>query len=267
MIKFLTKLYSLGLSYSAIGTARAAINAFTMLCGPVDLSGNALLRKFIKGVFNKRPSIAKQPKVWDVNIVLTFICQCTDNSLMFLTCKLCLLFLLLSAQRCQTLHLIELDDLQFSQDKLTISTNHLLKQSRPNYHQENITFERFSRNDKLCIVKTFEQYLDKTVELRYENDRKLLISTQSPHRGVARSTVARWVKRLLIQAGIDPSFTCHSTRAASTSFARKKGIPIETIQKSAGWSNARTFHTFYFKPIIQNDSTCTSFQSVIQNAV
>ena len=98
VVMFLTKLFSLGLSYSALVSARAAVNAYTSICGNIDYSDNKILKKFMHGIFNKRPNIPKHPVLWDVNIVFSYICQVTDDSLMFLSGKLCLLFLLLSAQ-------------------------------------------------------------------------------------------------------------------------------------------------------------------------
>ena len=52
-------------------------------------------------------------------------------------------------------------------------------------------------------------------------------------------------------AGIDVKrFGPHSVRAASTSFAKEKGIPLSTIMEAAGWKNAGTFQKFYSKVIL-----------------
>ena len=59
----------------------------------------------------------------------------------------------------------------------------------------------------------------------------------------------RWVKRIMIKAGIDMSFKQHSTRSAAASTANLHWIPINTITKTAGWSNARVFANYYEKPI------------------
>jgi integrase len=254
VVSFLTSLFSLGLSYSALVTARAAVNAYTSMCGHVDFSENKIIKKFMKGIFNKRPNIPKHPELWDVNIVFNYICQVENDSLMFLSGKLCLLFLLLSAQRCQTLHLINVNDLKVMCNQIIVYPNHLLKQSRPNYHLEPIILEHYAKNKKLCIVNTMKEYLDRTDALRSQEEKKLLISTQAPHRGVAKSTVARWVKSMLMKAGIDSSFTTHSTRAVATSLAKQKGVSMDRIAKSAGWSNAKTFFRYYKKPF-QNDLT------------
>ena len=51
-------------------------------------------------------------------------------------------------------------------------------------------------------------------------------------------------------AGIDVNkFKPHSTRAASTSQAAKRGVPLDIIMKSAGWKSETTFTKFYHKPV------------------
>ena len=44
-------------------------------------------------------------------------------------------------------------------------------------------------------------------------------------------------------------FSPHSTRSASTSAAHCSNVPLKTILSTAGWSNAKTFATYYNKPI------------------
>ena len=70
-----------------MGTARAAINAFTTNCDGVDFSSNNLLKRFMKGVFNNRLNFSKHPVVWDVNIVLNYISEENEDSLLFLSEK------------------------------------------------------------------------------------------------------------------------------------------------------------------------------------
>ena len=49
-----------------------------------------------------------------------------------------------------------------------------------------------------------------------------------------------------MKAGVDVSeFKAHSFRAASTSAAANKGVPINFILQTAGWANASTFAKFY----------------------
>lgn len=69
----------------------------------------------------------------------------------------------------------------------------------------------------------------------------MLIGYQKPHKPVSTNTVARWLKNVMAKAGIDTSvYKAHSTRAAVTSAAKGKQVPIDTILSAAGWSNRST---------------------------
>ena len=59
---------------------------------------------------------------------------------------------------------------------------------------------------------------------------------------------ARWPKNVMAKAGIDTREAL-STRAAVTSAAKGKQVPIDTILSTAGWSSESTFARFYDKPI------------------
>ena len=126
------------------------------------------------GVFAKRPSLPKYTSIWDVNIVLSYINRMENTTLFQLSCKLCVLFLLLTAQRCQTLHLIQTDDIEFKDDTCLVHPNHLLKQSKPGHHLECIVLKEYKENQKQCIVQTLKEYLHRTAVLR-SAEPKLLI--------------------------------------------------------------------------------------------
>jgi integrase len=93
--------------------------------------------------------------------------------------------------------------------------------------------------------------LEKTSALRNNSSSdQLLISYVKPYKPVSVDTLSRWTKVVLKASGIDiKSFGSHSTRSASTSSLASKGIPVDFIIKSVGWSNASTFAKFYNKPI------------------
>jgi integrase len=183
-----------------------------------------------------------------------------DMTLLQLSCKLSMLFLLVTAQRCQTLHLIETTDITLSEDIVTIFPNHVLKQTKPGKHLGVIKLKAFNNNKTLCVVHTLKEYLRRTQSLR--QGKKLLISTMKPHNQVAKSTVSRWVKLTLVKAGIDGSYGPHSTRSASTSKAKLQGVSLETIINTAGWANAKVFGQYYDKTI-END-TYTFQEAILQ---
>ena len=207
----------------------------------------------MRGVFVARPALPRYTTTWSVDSVLNHIQSSPAETLLQLSCKLSMLFLLLSAQRSQTLHLIELSDIKMTKDKVFIAPNHLLKQSKPGKHLDVIEFKAYPTDERLCIVETLSEYMDRTKHLR--NCGKLLISTVKPHGPVSKSTVSRWVKLVLDKSGVDIAFKPHSTRAVAASKAKLAGIPIETIMKTAGWSSTSVFTQFYNKPIKDQSKT------------
>ena len=77
-----------------------------------------------------------------------------------------------------------------------------------------------------------------------------------PHPGVTKDTIARWIRTVMLEAGLDVgTFKPHSTRSAATSKAQQACVPIQDILKHAGWSNERTFDRFYNKPVVTQDNT------------
>lgn len=111
VLTYLTELYNAGLGYSCINTARSALSSFLQLENCVSVGSHPLVRRFMKGVFNLRLSLPRYNVTWDVNIVLQFLKNLTpisSLSLLKLSQKLLMLLALLSGQRSQTLHLIDI---------------------------------------------------------------------------------------------------------------------------------------------------------------
>lgn len=73
---------------------------------------------------------------------------------------------------------------------------------------------------------------------------------RKPHNAVTSQTVARWIKKVMTDAGIDTNiFSAHSTRSAATSAAKSVGMSLTGIMNAAGWSNSGTFHKFYHRTV------------------
>ena len=80
--------------------------------------------------------------------------------------------------------------------------------------------------------------------------RQILRSFIGSHGPVSSSTIARWLKGCLKNAGVDTSkFQAHSVRAAATSKAGLSGLTVEDILKAADWSSEGVFQKFYYRPM------------------
>jgi hypothetical protein len=66
-----------------------------------------LVRRFLQGAFNQRPSLPRNDVTWDVNIVLRYLQQqwpISNLSLKDLTIKCVMLLALTTGQRAQSIH-------------------------------------------------------------------------------------------------------------------------------------------------------------------
>lgn len=240
-------------SYSAVNTARSAMASFIILDDSDHTVGtHPLMCRYLKGVFKLRTPAPRYKCIWDVGKVLDFLCglaPARQLSLRDLTLKLCMLLALVSAQRLQTLHGLCVDNISIKTDSIVILVDKLLKQSRPGNIGTVLELKAFPGDKRLCVVHYLKRYIKETADIR-KSERKLLITYQKPHKAASSDTIARWIKSVLKASGIDTTkFKAHSTRAAATSAAKRRHLPIADILKQAGWANERTFDKFYNKPL------------------
>lgn len=84
-------------------------------------------------------------------------------------------------------------------------------------------------------------------------EKSFFISFKKPHGRITRDTLARWLRTLMGQAGINTEhFKPHSVRSAAVSKASTKHLPVAEIMAQAGWRRKSTFQKFYHKPVIQD---------------
>ncbi|BES96116.1 Hypothetical protein NTJ_08920 [Nesidiocoris tenuis] len=83
---------------------------------------------------------------------------------------------------------------------------------------------------------------------------------KNPHRPAKRATISRWVKETLKEAFVDTSiFSAYATRHAATSDAYRKGVSIDTIRSSAGWSpESSVFARFYKRQLTESPDEFTN---------
>ena len=242
------------LSYNTINTAKSAIVSQSNLFNSNDLGNHLLIKKFMRGIFNIRPSLPKYNCTWDVETVLKYLKYLhplEKLSLLDLSRKLVMLLALTTGQRLQTLFLLDIRNITCDEDFVKLRIGDLLKQSKPNNHLSEIYIKSYP-DHKICVVKTLKSYIQRTDNLRTESC--LFIRTQKPHFRVSKDTLSRWIKYVLKAAGIDIAlFSAHSTRSASCS-AVSNIVPVNTILKTAGWKKENTFRKFY-KLNVTNDSS------------
>ena len=265
IIEFLGILFQDSLSYSAINTARSAISAFLGVAGTDSLGSDRLISRFMKGVSRSRPSVSRYKNIWDVRVVLDmFRKQPLPEflSLYDLSMRTVTLLALVSAQRSQSIHLLDIDNMSVDEDKFSFELCGDFKQSRIGHETLNIILPAYQPDIRLCIVRTLRIYLDRTEKLRGSS--KLFISSVRPFQPVSKDTISRWIKCTLKMAGVDVGvYKAHSTRAAATTAAQRKGVDVKDILKVAGWSREATFAKFYNKPL-SNESDSKFANAVLR---
>lgn len=251
-----------------MNAARSALSAVAPLFQTSTFGSHPLVCRFMKGVFETKPSLPRYTETWDVNIMINYLASLgppKELTLKILTYKVVMLLALLSGQRRQTLHALDINSMQLTLDKCTFSISTLLKTSRIGHHLKPIEFLAFKPNTALCIVKHVTCYIERTRPLR-GNQTQLLISYQKPYKAVSADTISRWLKTVLNLAGIDTAkYTAHSTRSASTSAAKTMDIAIDIIMESAGWTQESTFVKFYNKPIMSKNNFGSCLLQKCQN--
>ena len=98
-------------------------------------------------------------------------------------------------------------------------------------------------------MATLKAYEDRTFQFRKDDSdvfkSKLFLSWIGKHDPVSSSTIARWLKTCMLEAGIDINiFKPHSVRGATCSKAAGMGVTTKDILDAADWSSEGTFQRF-----------------------
>lgn len=254
VLAFLNYKFKEGASYGTLNSARSAIS----LISNKKIGEDDAVSRFMKGVSKLRPPKPKYAFTWDVTIVLDYLEKLYPlDSLSFteLTYKTVMLLMLCTAHRAQTIASIRLDNIGISKDGVLIHITDRIKTSAPGRCQPLLSIPYFKDYPKNCVATVLKMYIEKSKTLRVDST-KLFIAIKRPHKDVGSQTISRWIKTILGLSGIDLNiFTAHSTRHATTSAAKAKGIDLDTIKRTAGWTpRSEVFANFYNRPIVPLDT-------------
>lgn len=264
---FLAKQFEEGAQYGTLNSCRSALS---LLLGD-NLGQNETLKRFFKGVFRMRPPMPRYNETWDTSIVLNYLATVypyEDMSLEKLTKKMITLLALVTAHRVQTMSQITLDNISFGTERVTIKIVGLIKTSRSGSCQPLLTLPHFQEKPEICPAKCLEAYISKTKTLR-KDIKNLFISLRRPYVAVTSQTLSRWIKDTLRSSGVDvEQFGAHSARHAATSAARRTGVSIDTIKRTAGWTgSSNTFFKFYNRPLCDFTNNDEFAQAIINQSL
>uniref|UniRef100_A0A914YLL5 Reverse transcriptase domain-containing protein n=1 Tax=Panagrolaimus superbus TaxID=310955 RepID=A0A914YLL5_9BILA len=236
IINFLQEVSDSGIGQSAIGTHRAALTSLLSAAGNLEAikAAEPFLSRFSKGLLRTKPTDPKRSDIWDVDEALIWIRKCwplESLSPKTLTLRTVLLLALCSPKRANELAALSLEKLKQSQSVWEFRL--IITKNRGFGIPHAARYLKFSEEESLCPIENLKYYLKFTEQFR-ESD-KLLLSYQKPFGSVGSSTISRWLKCALVEAGIE-GFTGHSTRSAATSAAAARGLSTAQIIGAANWS-------------------------------
>ena len=175
---------------------------------PSDYPTN-IQRRLFKGVFEIRPALPKYNAIWDVDVgklleYLNLRNPTTHLSLMDLTCKTTSLLYLLTGQRCQPMHSINLSGIQSLPDLFCITILQPCKTSKLGIHI--ILLE--------CIHLLYQTFVSFHISWNTLNEQqyiligsptKLFSSYQKPH-----STVSLLIRHNICMSKINHEIGWHT---------------------------------------------------------
>ena len=265
VIQFLTALFEKNISYNSLNTPRSALSTNITVDG-MSIGNHPLVVRFLKGVFNLRPPVPRYKGVWDVSNVLRFLktlSPVSSLSLKNLSLKLVMLLSLVTAQRGQTLRLLDINVMSTYDSTIVFTFNKPPNQSYPRTQVEPLVLMAYIHHESLCVISPLKEYLQRTETLRVTGS-QLLISFQKPHKALSRDTINRWIRIAMQLSGINLDvYKAHSRRAASVSAAHRAQAPVQEIIRKAGWSCPQTFAIFYDKNLDTSENSASQVQEAI----
>ena len=143
------------------------------------------------------------------------------------------------------------------EENVTFKMRTLLKHNRHGDPLDTLVLRPYNACKRLCVVRTVKTYLRCTEEVRKHS--QLLISFARPHGPILRDTLSRWTLKVMQMAGVHVSkYKSHSTRGASSSAAKRLGVPVSLILRQASWKSAQSFAKYYDKELDRDTAEVAS---------
>ena len=273
---FLLYLFESGLAPGTIKNYRSAISAVHRgFSDGSTVSDNRALGQLIKGMFVERPPSRRLVPTWDLFQVLSSLSKAPfeplgSATILHLTIKVVFLMAVATSRRRSELHSLSLEPGHIRWEpggvRLVPMAGFLAKNQSGSFSPPDIfvpDIKSFSSvpSDKLwCPVRALKWYINRTKDLR-SSLKQLFVSTVPPHRPASRDSISRWIVTAIRTAladwphGHDTPVRAHDVRAASTSWAFFKGVPVADIVQAASWKSANTFSDCYLKDVVQTEGT------------
>ena len=217
--------------------------------------------RILRGVFNKRPPVARLVPEWDLQVVLKALQKypfepMSKTSLKFVTLKTVFLTAITTFRRVGDLQALRLGEgaVSVQNQGVTFLRQGLSKTDRPSHISPKIFVPCFKNNKLLDPKRAITWYLKKTEPFRVKDGKdetSLFISFIKPHNRVSKQTISSWLVKVIQTAYDDKTkkVKAHSTRSVGLSWALLNGASIDSIMQAADWSRESTFMKFYLRTL------------------
>lgn len=178
VLDFLVTLHEQGLKYSTLNTARSAVSAVVLPTNNQAIGSHPLVSRFMRGIYKCNPPTPRYQTTWNVQTVLTYLSLQSPLAVLdleSLTLKLLMLIALVSAQRGQSLHMLDISYMKVTEATYEFTLPEHVKQSRPGYQTPSVFLKAYPVDRTLCVFEHLTEYLKRTKLLR-GNETKLFIS-------------------------------------------------------------------------------------------
>lgn len=269
VLSFLQRLLEEGKAASTLKVYVAAISAYHVPVGGSSLGSHSLVCSFLKGARRLNPARNPHFPVWDLSLVLAFLCSPQFEPLQsidikWMSLKTSFLLAIATAKRVSELHALSVSErcLRWLPDDsgvvLRPNPSFLPKVLLPqfiNQHIELASFQTSSESDSsaqlLCPVRALRCYVNSTVQFRQSDQLFVCYGGVKKGAPVSKQRLSNWIVETIMLAykaagkPLPWGITCHSTRAISSSWAVFRGVSLVDICTAATWASPCTFARFY----------------------
>ena len=237
-----------------------------------SVTDSKFLTRLLQSFFLKRPLKKTLIPAWSLPAVLKVLASAPFEplhkaSLRLLTLKTAFLVAIASGHRVSSLQALCVDPghLRWEASGVRLiprigflAKNQSLKSGSVEIFLPAISTLSSVEEDKVwCPVRALKWYVDRTKSIRASSS--LFVATIAPHKGVATSTLSRWLVECIEMAGTEAILSvrvrAHDTRSVSSSWALFNGASLKEIQQAAFWSNSNSFTSCYLKDVVVGEAS------------
>ena len=165
-MNYLSTLFDEGLQYRTVNAHRSAISAYHNFINGEPIGKHPKICALLTGIFNERPRQPRYTFIWDVDVVLTYIknnmsvnSQLSEKNL---TYKLTVLLGLSFALRASSIQHLNINFRAKTNSCYKFYFNKLHKSWRRGKAQPAVTYQVYTQDESLCVVRTLDEYVART---------------------------------------------------------------------------------------------------------